>query len=154
MLGALVERDLAVLIPFGEGHPYDLVVQTRGVLFLRVQCKTARVLNGCLRFNSRSTDHGRGPGSYEGLADLFGVYCPRPAGVYLVPVNQVPRFEAFLRLEPTRNNQRRGVRHAADFAIDRWTVEALSELAERGRAGDLPDDERVAQIAWARPRPE
>jgi hypothetical protein len=114
VLDALVNRDFAVLLPFGEGHPYDLVVQIKD-RFLRVQCKTARVRNGCLRFNSRSTDHGHGPGTYIGLADIFGVYCPSTGQVYLVPVRDVPRFDVFLRLEPTRNNQQVGVRYARDY---------------------------------------
>ena len=133
VLNALVERDFAVLVPFGEGHPYDLVVHAEADCFLRVQCKTARVQNGCLRFNSRSTDHGRGPGSYVGLADIFGVYCPATGWVCLVPVGDVPRFEVLLRLEPARNNQRRGVRFAADYEIDRWSVESLRTLVSRSR---------------------
>jgi PD-(D/E)XK endonuclease len=139
VLSALVQRDIAVLLPFGEGHPYDLVIQVADASFLRVQCKTARVLNECLRFNSRSTDHGRGPGSYVGLADVFGVYCPHLGSVFLVPVADVPRFEVFLRLEPARNNQRRRVRFAADYAIDRWTVEDLRGLTtKRGAGSEVP----------------
>jgi hypothetical protein len=134
VLRALVERDYAVLMPFGEGHPYDLVVQISGEVFLRVQCKTARVQNGCLRFNSRSTDHGHGPGSYVGLADIFGVYCPQTLSVYLVPVLDVPRFEVFLRLEPARNNQRRRIRLASEYEIDRWTAEALGEVGSSKRS--------------------
>jgi PD-(D/E)XK endonuclease len=134
VLNALVERDFAVLLPFGEGHPYDLVLHVAAHNFLRVQCKTARVLNGCLRFNSRSTDHGSGPGSYVGLADLFGVYLPSSKSVYLVPVTDVPRFEVFLRIEPARNNQRRRVRLAADYHIDRWMIEDLIGLLQIGNS--------------------
>jgi hypothetical protein len=131
VLTALVERDLAVLVPFGEGHPYDLVIHLVSDRFLRIQCKTARIHNGCVLFNSRSTDHGNGAGSYFGLADLFGVYCPPTDSVYLVPVLDVPPSNAFLRLRPTRNNQRRGVRFAADFHIDRWSPYALLRAWEK-----------------------
>jgi hypothetical protein len=130
VLKALVERDFAVFLPFGEGHPFDLAMQVADRRFLRVQCKTARVRKGVMRFNSRSTDHGKGPGSYIGLADVFGVYCPDTTLVYLAPVYAVPTYEALLRVEPTRNNQRRGIRYAADFEIDRWTVERLREIAD------------------------
>lgn len=116
-----------MLVPFGEGHPYDLVVHVTASTFLRIQCKTARVQNGCLIFNSRSTDHGRGAGTYLGLADIFGVYCPVTGGVYLVPVRGVPTSVVCLRLEPARNNQQRGIRFAADYEIDRMTLGALSE---------------------------
>jgi PD-(D/E)XK endonuclease len=74
VLNAFVERDFDVLVPFGEGQPYDLVVHPPINTFLRVQCKTARQRDGCLVFNSRTTDHGRGRLTYVGVADIFGVY--------------------------------------------------------------------------------
>ena len=63
-----------------------------------------------------------------GVADIFGVYFPPSDSVYLVPILAVAAFEGRLRLDPTRNNQQRGVRLAADYEIDRWTPERLSEL--------------------------
>jgi hypothetical protein len=131
VLRALVERDFAVLVPFGDGHPYDLVVHLAGACFARVQCKTGRVKKGSLVFNSRSTDHGRGAGTYLGLADIFGVYCPPTDAVYLVPVREVPTGVPHLRIEAARNNQQRGIRYAADYEIDRLTVEELCELMLR-----------------------
>jgi hypothetical protein len=131
VLSALVRRNYEVLIPFGEGQPYDLVVHLVGPEFLRVQCKTAWPSGGCLIFNSRSTDHGRGPRSYSGLADIFAVYFPLNRGVYLVPIKGVAEFKGRLRLEPTRNNQRQGVRFAAEFEIDCWTTEGLRELVAK-----------------------
>jgi hypothetical protein len=128
VLSALVQRNFQVLIPFGDGHPYDLAVYLEDGVFARIQCKTAWPRGGCLIFNSRLTDHGRGPGSYRGLADVFGVHFPPSQSVYLVPIDAVAQFEGRLRLEPTRNNQRRRVRPAADFEIDRWSREALRRL--------------------------
>jgi PD-(D/E)XK endonuclease len=118
-----------VLIPFGEGHPYDLAVWLGGPTFARVQCKTAWPVGGCLVFNCRSTDHGPGPQSYVGLADVFGVYFPPRRSVYLVPIDGVANCEGRLRLEPTRNNQRRGIRFASEFEIDRWSLDLLREIA-------------------------
>ncbi len=51
--------------------------------------------------------------------------------VFLVPVSQVPKHEGRLRLKPARNNQKRGVRLAKDYLIDRWTADALSELVRQ-----------------------
>jgi hypothetical protein len=104
-----------------------------------VQCKHARLQGGCVLFNSRSTDHGGGQGDYLGLADLFGVYLPVPRSVYLVPVRSVPRNTVYLRLEPTLNNQRRGVRMAADYLIDRWTSDNLTKvLAKEAEQSGAP----------------
>lgn len=135
VLSAFVRRKFEVLIPFGEGQPYDLVVHLDGPTFLRVQCKTAWPRGGCLIFNNRTTDHGRGPQLYFGLADIFAVYFPPSRSVYLVPIDAVAQSEGRLRLEATRNNQRRGVRLAADFEIDRWPMEALSELVTSASVG-------------------
>jgi hypothetical protein len=118
-----------VFVPFGDGHPFDLAVQITGATFLRVQCKTAWPKGGCLVFNCRSTDHARGPQSYEGLADIFGVFFPPRQSVYLVPIDSVASFEGRLRLDPTLNNQRRRVRMAVDFEVERWTPEALQKVA-------------------------
>jgi hypothetical protein len=135
VLSAFEQRGFRVLIPFGDGHRYNLAVHLKGTEFLRVRCKTARPQRGCLIFNARSTDHGRGPQSYVGLADIFGVYFPSRQAVYLVPIDGVANFEGRLRLEPTRNNQRRGVRMAAEFEIDRWSAASLHDVATKGKVG-------------------
>src|SRR5258706_8564870 len=128
VLSAFAQRGYGVLVPFGGGHPYDLVVEL-GTDLLRVQCKRAWPSGGCMLFNSRGTDHGNGRRSYRGLADIFGVYFPKTDGVYLVPIDEVPPSKGWLRVEPPRNNQKRGVRFAADFEIDRWTEGRLREVA-------------------------
>jgi len=128
VLSALIQRGFHVLVPFGDGHPFDLALHLTGTRFLRIQCKTAWPNGGCMVFNARSTDHGRGPQSYKGLADIFGVFFPPSQSVYLVPINGVANFEGRLRLEPARNNQKRGVRFAADYEIDRWTLNGLRQV--------------------------
>jgi PD-(D/E)XK nuclease superfamily protein len=128
VLAALVQHGIDVLVPFGDGHPYDLVASIGHSRFLRVQCKTAWAHRGCLIFNSQSTDHGRGPQSYVGLADIFGVYFPREESVYLVPIGAVADTQGRLRLEPARNNQKRRVRMAVEFEIGIWTPASLAEL--------------------------
>lgn len=125
MLSALVKHGYDVAVPFGEGRPYDLLVDLGDRDFLRVQCKRAWPLQGCVVFNARSTDHGRGPQSYIGLADVFGVYFPPTETVYLVPIEAVASFEGRLRLEPTRNNQKRLIRFATEFEIEKWSHESL-----------------------------
>lgn len=130
VLSALVQRGYEVSLPFGDGQPYDLLVDLGGRDFMRVQCKRAWPVRGCLVFNCRSTDHGRGPQPYVGLADIFGVYFPPTSAIYLVPLDAIAAFEGRLRLEPARNNQRRRIRLASDYEIDRWTPESLREHLE------------------------
>jgi hypothetical protein len=136
VLNALVRQDFPVLLPFGGGHPFDLVVAIDHEAFVRVQCKTAWPEGGCLIFNCLSTDHGRGPLSYEGLADIFGVYFPPTQDVYLVPIDAVAATEGRVRLEPTLNNQKRRIRRAEEYAIDQWSQARL--LGYASKASSVP----------------
>ena len=129
MLHALVKRGLDVFVPFGSGHPFDLAVYIPDAGFLRVQCKRGWALRGCVVFNAYSTDHGNGPRGYAGLADLFGVYFPPSEEVFLTPIEAVAPTEGRLRFEPPRNNQRKGIRMAAEFEIGAWTDARLASLA-------------------------
>ncbi len=148
VLSALVKRGYSVLLPFGGGHPYDLVIHLPRVGFLRIQCKAAREgRNGCIQVNGRTTDHGRGRLSYVGLADVFGVHHPRTDDVYLVPVQELDLYIVSLRVTPTANNQRRGVRFAAAYAIDRWTPGRLEALVEHPHVG--PKSAAAASVVRA-----
>jgi hypothetical protein len=125
---ALDRAGYAVFIPFGENLRYDLVIDD-GERLARVQCKTGRLESGAVRFRACSS-YGHHPNpkilkrDYLGEIDYFGVYCLETHDVYLVPIEcaQVRR-ECSLRVEPTRNGQRQGVRLAADYAVARVTVE-------------------------------
>lgn len=108
-----------MLEPRGFNHRYDLVLDLDGD-FIRAQCKTGRLRNGVIVFNSESvrcntkTAHRRG---YVGDADVFLVHCPDVQGIYAVPVAEASRSHMTLRVEPTANCQAKGVRWAADYAL-------------------------------------
>jgi len=135
VMSALVQRGYDVLLPFGEGHPFDLVIYLQG-RFIRVQVKTAWVRQGCIHFNPYATDHGKGPGSYVGLADLFGVFSPLTRDTYLVPLDEVAVHSARLRIEPTRNNQSRRVRYAEQFEIASWSDDRLLSTLDESLGSD------------------
>jgi len=48
-IARLVQAGKNVLLPFGENRRYDLVID-EGDHFVRVQCKTARLRSGAIRF--------------------------------------------------------------------------------------------------------
>jgi PD-(D/E)XK endonuclease len=61
--------------------------------------------------------------TYEGEIDEFAVYCPDTCGVYLLPIEDVrTRNTAALRVEPTKNCQRKRVRLAAAYEIARVEI--------------------------------
>jgi len=88
--------------------------------FVKVQCKTGRLRNGAVRFKSVSVQSNtcdtreRG---YAGEVDLFAVYCPENAGVYLIPADEVSPNINYLRVDPARNNQAKRIRWARDYEL-------------------------------------
>jgi hypothetical protein len=53
VLAELVKLGHRVLVPFGVNHRYDFAIDL-GDRFLRLQCKTARLLGGRILFNAQS----------------------------------------------------------------------------------------------------
>lgn len=113
VLFALACTGKRVLVPYGGHYPYDLAYEEDGKL-VKVQCKSGRQRRGALIFRTHFV--GRGPArDYRAEIDFFGVYCHERSEVYLVPVGDVPLRDAYLRLEPSRNGQRAGIRPAAKY---------------------------------------
>jgi PD-(D/E)XK endonuclease len=55
--------------------------------------------------------------SYAGEVDAFAVWCPQNQQAYFIPVDDLASGIGSLRVEATANDQRRGVRWAADYAL-------------------------------------
>jgi hypothetical protein len=131
---ALYQAGYAVLWPFGENTRYDLVIDD-GERLARVQCKTGRLRAGAVRFAVCSSySHHPNPAElrkdYHGQVDYFCVHCPETAGVYLVPIGDLPiRREAALRVESTRNGQRCKIRRASDYEIGSVSVPTSARSA-------------------------
>ena len=117
---ALMRAGTKVLRPLSNGLRYDLVID-EDATFLRVQCKTGLLKDGAVQFRLYSLNASRRfrPRTYHGEIDAFGVYCPQTGRCYLVPISALAANNtiASLRIEPSRNRQRAGVRQAKDFEI-------------------------------------
>ncbi|HUQ16734.1 MAG TPA: group I intron-associated PD-(D/E)XK endonuclease [Candidatus Saccharimonadales bacterium] len=117
---ALIRRGRKVLRPISAGARYDLVIDNEDGTFVRVQCKTGRLREGRVEFRLYSVSGHRSTAvGYQGQIDAYGVYCPQNDANYLVPVTAISACGslASLRVEPARNGQTWGVRHAAAFTI-------------------------------------
>jgi hypothetical protein len=117
ILAKLLQLGKKVLLPFGDNRRYDLVIDEEDGTFTRVQCKTARISNGCVVFNGCSSNKrikGRG---YKGEADSFIAYCPPTDKYYSIRVDKCCEHRIRLRIEPPRNNQMVNVRHAVDYEL-------------------------------------
>lgn len=118
VLGSLLQKGYAVLLPFGDSQRYDLVLDRGGVLS-KVQCKSGRLRNGCIRFGTSSTMWYGGfrRKNYRGQVDFFGIYCPELEKAYLIPVDSIGLTQGVLRINPTKNKQSKNVRFATEFEI-------------------------------------
>jgi hypothetical protein len=116
VLAALVAAGKDVLLPYGQRR-YDLAFEKDGRL-MKVQCKAGLLRNGVLSFRTHSVGR-RSLRDYRGDVDLFGVYCHERREVYLVPIGDVPTSSrATLRLSPTRNGQRAGIRQGGPYLLE------------------------------------
>jgi PD-(D/E)XK endonuclease len=133
VMTALHASGFGVLLPFGENCRYDLVIDGGGQL-ARVQCKTGRLRDGCVRFNTCSSyAHHRSSDfqtrAYKGEVDYFAVHCLETAGVYLIPISDLEaNRQATLRVAPARNGQRRRIRLAATYEIGSVAIRSRREL--------------------------
>lgn len=119
ILSELVRRGYRVLVPFGVNQRYDLVLDCDG-RFLRAQCKTGRLRDGVVQFSPlsvQSNTKGTRVRGYAGQVDLFLVYCAETRGIYAIPAEDVPSRCMYLRIDPPRNRQHKGVRWAKDYEL-------------------------------------
>ncbi len=122
---------IGVLRPTVEGLRYDLAFDWGGPI-QRVQCKWGSLRDGVVRSRlsgSRLTP-GRGyvRSTYSAdEIDLIAIYCPQLDKVFVVPIADVEHgCTLYLRVEPSRNNQRSLVRWASQYELG-----AIAQLEER-----------------------
>lgn len=148
---ALVRDGRKLLRPMSSASRYDLVIDNEDGTFTRVQCKCARTMEGRLEFRLYSiSGHTPVKKGYAGQVDAFGVYCRESRRTFLVPVAAIGECEtiASLRMAPTKNGQRRGVRAAEDFEIG--IVRGTSLFSGTGPPNDQHGGgEAVQEIAAA-----
>lgn len=115
-MAALLRAGKTVLTPFGVQR-YDLVFEDESG-FHRVQCKTGRLKDGAIVFETCSR-HSRTlqRTSYHGHADFFGVYYPGGDACYLIPIELVGQTQGSIRIVQTKNSQAKGVLNAEQFVI-------------------------------------
>jgi hypothetical protein len=115
ILAHLIKKGFAVSIPFGSRHRYDLILDD-GVQLLRVQCKTARIVNGCISFAVCSVNGFTSKKTaYHDCADIFLVYSPDKDQVYRVPVSETGKTEMRLRIDPAKGGSKSNVKWAKDY---------------------------------------
>jgi hypothetical protein len=137
---AVLKLGIDVYRPVAEGGRYDLIFDL-GSDLLRVQCKWASRRRDVIVINcesSRRCADGFLRQRYSAAEiDAIAAYDAKLDSCFLVPVAIIDgRPSITLRLDPCRNNQRRGVNWADDFdfaATLRGHQGAVAQLGERER---------------------
>jgi PD-(D/E)XK nuclease superfamily protein len=120
IIAELIKRGHRVLIPYGNNHRYDVVINVGG-RFLRAQCKTGRLRDGVIRFNTVSTRINTvrtfiTPYGADQI-DLFLIYCSETDRVYALDVGEAASGHGALRVDPAANGQAKRIRWAADHEL-------------------------------------
>jgi hypothetical protein len=117
----LLERGYKLAIPYGEDCDFDLIFERNAQLervqvkytqsngdFIIVRCRSHSLTKGKVRKTKRYT---------AATIDWLAVYDRTTDRCYYVPAAELAdgRSELVLRLSPPRNNQRAGIRVAADY---------------------------------------
>ena len=127
---AAIQMGIVVSRPMVEGRRYDLIFDIGGKL-LRVQCKWAPRVREVVRISSRTSrlsKRGHVRGTYTSSeVDAIAGWCPELGRCYLLPIEEIDgQSMVHLRLSPARNNQRTGVKLAAQYELG-----AIAQLGER-----------------------
>ncbi len=131
---AAIQLGLTVLRPLCEGRRYDLVVDLEPRL-LRVQCKLAKLTRGVLSVRlqtSRYTPRGYVLTTYSAdEIDAVAAYSTELRRCFLLPISEARgRSNVHLRLEPSRNNQARGINWADAYEFDTMIASLRSDRAQ------------------------
>jgi PD-(D/E)XK endonuclease len=132
-----IKLGVGVFRPLGDER-YDLIFDLRPKL-VRVQCKWANHKRGVLTIycvSSRRTAEGFRRRTYSAdEVDVVAAYCLELDRCFLIPIAQVAnRPSIVLRIEPCRNNQRRGINWADGFDFGATLQQhqgAIAQLGER-----------------------
>ena len=126
VIARLIEVGYVVLVPFGNGQRYDLVIEDAEGHFWRIQCKKARYINGCVAFSTGSPYGPKGKTEkawtrrgYIGQADFFAVYSKETSKIYFVPVEDTGTQMCKLRVEAVagKGGPKDAIRWATDYEL-------------------------------------
>jgi hypothetical protein len=126
-----IKLGIDVYRPVAEGGRYDLIFGVGNEL-LRVQCKWATRLGDVVNVRLQTSRRARGGAlvrrTYtEQEIDAVVAYCPELETCYFLPAALISgRFQLYLRLSATRNQQKSGVKWAAEYELG-----AIAQLGER-----------------------
>jgi hypothetical protein len=131
ILGAYLKEGFTVSIPFGSGASYDLLVDAGSNIY-KVQVKTGWIDKGVLKYKCvrRQPESKRRRLYNDDEIDFLAVYCPANETLYGIPIKNHPSG-GWLRIEPVKNGQAKGIRWASDYDWEKHVAELKNEYARQ-----------------------
>ncbi|MFA5930913.1 MAG: group I intron-associated PD-(D/E)XK endonuclease [archaeon] len=110
-----IRKGWNVFLPYGEDSPIDLLIQKNGE-FKRIQIKSTKSKNGVLFGRLKSSNNWQVKKYSKNEIDYFGLYDAESKSGYLLPIEVVSGMtEITLRIEKSKNNQKKNIRDAKDY---------------------------------------
>jgi PD-(D/E)XK endonuclease len=122
-MAEVLRQGFAILVPFGENNSYDFVAE-RGGAFLRVQCKTGRLVKGAVVFNT--TKSFKNAAYSKNAFEMFATYCPQTGDIFFVRKGECGTGHKMIRVQPAKNHQAKGVNESKRYR----TLAGIAQLAE------------------------
>jgi hypothetical protein len=111
-----IKKGYTVLTPVNPNSSYDMVIEKDGK-FQRIQIKYCTPTHGVLRVELERPKRTTLPYKDRGV-DAIGVYEATHEKFYLIPIEKaVTKSEFWLRVEDTKNSQKKHIHLASDFEI-------------------------------------
>lgn len=117
-IAAFMQLGYFVSRPFSNGLPYDFIADN-GRSLMRIQVKTGRLMDGTISARLGSSKYHRGRREsidYLGRVEWVCLVNPHNARCYVIRPEDANGY-VMLRLTPSRNNQAKRVRWAADYEL-------------------------------------
>lgn len=112
----LTRKGWEIFFPYGEDTPIDILAHKKGE-FLKIQVKATKIKNGAIACKLRSTNNWQNKKYKKEEVDCFGFYDYESKKGYLVPMVDVEgKSEIKIRIEKPKNNQKKNIRYAKDYA--------------------------------------
>jgi transposase-like protein len=114
IMAEFLDAGMDILVPFGDRNRYDLVIDDSGK-FIRIQCKTARLIGDKFVFKTESNNWNSGKRrGYVNEIEFFAVFLRENRKVYIFSPGNLPKGLCVIRLDKS-NTGNNGTRFAEDY---------------------------------------
>lgn len=122
-----IKNGYEVSVPLGDYCSYDLIA-IKDNIKLKIQVKTTeKIKDGKMEFHIKSKNYYVDKKYTEEDADIFYLYCLENETAYILPIKDAPSGGGwYLRTEPTKNNQVKGINFDYDYIFNK----KLKEIEE------------------------